>query len=126
MRQPGQALIELRGAGGNINCIEWCPYRRGLLAGGGDDSQVLLWDLMNDASQFSFPKPARDERAAAGQTGVEPHWRSPVGRWRCDYEVNNLSWAPSLGSGMRSVDSGKGMGEWLGVCAGKSVYGVKI
>ncbi|KAH8162820.1 hypothetical protein CIB48_g5425 [Xylaria polymorpha] len=47
VRQPGQALLELRGHGGSVNSVEWSPGRRALLASGGDDSQVLLWDLMN-------------------------------------------------------------------------------
>jgi WD repeat-containing protein 68 len=42
-RQPGQALLELRGHSASVNCIEWSPDRRGALASGADDSLVLIW-----------------------------------------------------------------------------------
>ena len=71
-----------------------------------------------------------EPRPTPGGTGGEGQWRNPVSGWRCDYEVNNLSWAPGSGGGMSSVESanggGVGKGEWLGVCAGKGVVGVKI
>ncbi|KAF3922621.1 hypothetical protein AA313_de0209670 [Arthrobotrys entomopaga] len=125
VRQPGQALVELRGAGGSINCIDWCPYRRGMIAGGTDDSLVLIWDMMNDASLNNAHRPSRDERLNHNQ---EPSWRSPVAHWRSEYEVNNLSWAPSLGNGMALMggEPGKNAGEWIGCCGGKGVYGVKF
>ncbi|KAK4136283.1 WD40 repeat-like protein, partial [Trichocladium antarcticum] len=43
VRQPGQALLELRGHAGSLNCVEWSPSRRGTLASGADDCQVLVW-----------------------------------------------------------------------------------
>ncbi|OAA62782.1 WD repeat protein [Niveomyces insectorum RCEF 264] len=53
VRQPGQALLELRGHGGAVNCVEWSPHRRGTLASGADDCQVLIWDLLNSSSSSS-------------------------------------------------------------------------
>lgn len=101
-RQPGQALLELRGHGGSVNCVEWSPTRRGHLATGGDDCQVLLWDLMQQAN-------------GAPQTeGV----RSPVASWQCDTEVGNLGWVPHLPNDEAS--------EWLGVSAGRGIWGVKM
>ncbi|KAF3228072.1 hypothetical protein TWF192_007954 [Orbilia oligospora] len=125
VRQPGQALVELRGAGGNINCIDWCPYRRGMIAGGTDDSLVLIWDMMNDGSVGNPHRQTRDERHGHNQ---EPTWRTPVAHWKSEYEVNNLSWAPSLGNGMALMggEPGKNAGEWIGCCGGKGVYGVKF
>lgn len=99
VRQPGQALLELRGHGGSLNCIEWSPSRRGTLASGGDDCQVLVWDLLN----------------AQGQSD---NVRSPVASWQCDYEVGNLGWVPPMGNGE--------YGDWLGVSAGRGVWGVRI
>ncbi|KAJ6256866.1 hypothetical protein Dda_8736 [Drechslerella dactyloides] len=125
VRQPGQALVELRGAAGNMNCIDWCPYRRGLIAGGTDDSLVLIWDTMNESSLGNAPRPQRDERH---NFNSDPSWRNPVAHWKSEYEVNNLSWAPSLGNGMALMggEPGKNAGEWLGCCGGKGVYGVKF
>jgi WD repeat-containing protein 68 len=104
VRQPGQALLELRGHGGALNSVEWSPTRRGTLASGGDDCQVLVWDLLNQT-------PANG--AAGGDNA-----RGPVASWQCDYEVGNLGWVPHLAS--------PDYGEWLGVSAGRGVWGVKL
>lgn len=98
VRQPGQALLELRGHDGAVNCVEWSPLRRGTLASGGDDSQVLIWDLLNSSSPDTV--------------------RSPVAAWQCDYEVGNLGWVPQLPN--------SDYGEWLGVGAGRGVWGVRV
>lgn len=110
VRQPGQALLELRGHGGAVNSVEWAPTRRGLLASGGDDSQVLLWDLMN-STPATGPSPN-------GSGGTEKHL-TPVAGWNCDYEVGNLGWAPAL-------QNNGGAGDWLGVSGGRGVWGVKV
>ena len=107
-RQPGQALLELRGHTGPINCLDWSPLRRGLLASGGDDCQVLLWDLMN-ASASAGSGPAN---------GAQDGARSPVASWECDYEIANLAWAPHLQTGE--------YGEWLGVSGGRGIWGTRV
>ncbi|KAK4241172.1 WD40-repeat-containing domain protein [Achaetomium macrosporum] len=105
VRQPGQALLELRGHGGAVNCVEWSPLRRGTLASGADDCQVLIWDLINN-NQAPNGTPAGDNA------------RSPVASWQCEYEVGNLGWVPHLASSE--------YGEWLGVSAGRGVWGVRL
>jgi WD repeat-containing protein 68 len=87
-----------------LNCVEWSPVRRGTLASGGDDCQVLIWDLLNQTPS----------------NGVAPgdNSRGPVASWQCDYEVGNLGWVPRLAS--------QEYGEWLGVSAGRGVWGVKL
>ncbi|KAI1361727.1 WD40-repeat-containing domain protein [Xylaria arbuscula] len=109
VRQPGQALLELRGHGGSVNSVEWSPGRRGLLATGGDDCQVLLWDLMN---------PPMTSPSTNGGGGSDKHF-TPVASWNCDYEVGNLGWAPPL-------DNSDSAGDWLGVSGGRGVWGVKV
>jgi len=106
VRQPGQALLELRGHGGALNCVEWSPLRRGTLASGGDDCQVLIWDLLNQSS------------SVINGSGQAENARSPVASWQCEYEVGNVGWVPPLAGG----DGG----EWLGVSGGRGVWGVKI
>lgn len=108
-RQPGTALLELRGHSASLNSIEWNPSRRGMLASGGDDSQVLVWDLLNSGNAASLNGGVQGEAQAKG----------PSASWRSDYEVNNVSWAP------QSALTGQG-GDWLGVCAGRGVWGVKL
>ena len=111
VRQPGQALLELRGHGGSINCVEWSPIRRGTLASGADDCQVLVWDLLYSTTGIN----AGTSLNGAGQS--ENH-RNPVASWQCDYEVGNLGWVPKLSNG--------DYGEWLGVSAGRGVWGVRV
>ncbi|KAJ9627070.1 hypothetical protein H2203_003531 [Taxawa tesnikishii (nom. ined.)] len=111
VRQPGTALLELRGHSAALNSIEWNPSRRGMLASGADDSLVLVWDLLNAGSGASV------NGNGGGQGEIQG--KGPLASWRCDYEVNNVSWAP------QSALTGQG-GDWLGVCGGRGIWGVKL
>lgn len=109
-RQPGTALLELRGHSASLNSIEWNPSRRGMLASGADDSLVLVWDLLNAGNGASI-------NGTPGQGDAQA--KGPSASWRCDYEVNNISWAP------QSALTGQG-GDWLGAVGGRGVWGVKL
>jgi len=116
VRQPGQALLELRGHSAAINAVEWSPSRRGVLATGGDDSLVLVWDLLNASNGASLNGvEGNGSIGPQGQVGA----KGPASWWRCDYEVGNLSWAPQ--SGLTSQG-----GEWVGVSGGRGTWGVKL
>ncbi|KAF5850616.1 hypothetical protein GGP41_010299 [Bipolaris sorokiniana] len=131
VRQPGQALLELRGHSAAVNSIEWNPSRRGMLASGADDSLVLIWDLLhaNNGATISNehasiqppPPPANSHPAngAANQQNAPVGQKGPYASWRCDYEVGNLSWAP------QSALTAQG-GEWVGVAGGRGIWGVKL
>ncbi|OJJ44573.1 hypothetical protein ASPZODRAFT_168291 [Penicilliopsis zonata CBS 506.65] len=103
VRQPGQALLELKGHGSAINCVEWSPNRRGVLASGADDCLVLLWDLINHhhaAPIAPSHNPSAANPAAATGSGAHstPSERGPAAAWQCDYEVSNISWSPQGGT----------------------------
>ncbi|KAI9791908.1 MAG: hypothetical protein M1835_008207 [Candelina submexicana] len=115
VRQPGQALLELRGHSAAINCMEWSPSRRGTLASGADDSLVLVWDLLNQSSSTAVSGGIN----GASQGANSDNGRVPAASWRCDYEVGNISWAP------QSALTSQG-GDWLGVSGGRGIWGVKI
>ncbi|RMZ72100.1 wd domain-containing [Pyrenophora seminiperda CCB06] len=131
VRQPGQALLELRGHSAAVNSIEWNPSRRGMLASGGDDSLVLIWDLLhaNNGATISgehastqppaAPATTHAANGAAGAQNVPVGQKGPYASWRCDYEVGNISWAP------QSALTGQG-GEWVGVAGGRGIWGVKL
>ncbi|KAF2823327.1 WD40 repeat-like protein [Ophiobolus disseminans] len=129
VRQPGQALLELRGHSASVNSIEWNPSRRGMLASGGDDSLVLVWDLLhaNNGAAISSehaappqpPPSAAPTNGGAGAQNTPVGQKGPYASWRCDYEVGNISWAP------QSALTGQG-GEWVGVAGGRGVWGVKL
>ncbi|KAI5808800.1 WD40-repeat-containing domain protein [Peziza echinospora] len=127
VRQPGQALIELRGHSNNVNCIEWAPNRRGYIAAGGDDCLVLVWDLLNSSTSvpLNAPGTVTSTTPGANQGPIvgqqESHARTPVMCWRSDWEVNNISWSPPTTAGNVT-----GASEWLGVVGGRGIWGVKI
>ncbi|KAH6620470.1 WD40-repeat-containing domain protein [Boeremia exigua] len=128
VRQPGQALLELRGHSAALNSIEWNPSRRGMLASGGDDSLVLVWDLLHantgaaiSSEHAAPPQPVVAPQPAngTGAQNVPVGQKGPYASWRCDYEVGNISWAP------QSALTGQG-GDWVGVAGGRGVWGVKL
>ncbi|OKL56521.1 hypothetical protein UA08_08231 [Talaromyces atroroseus] len=124
VRQPGQALVELRGHSGSVNCIEWSPSRRGTLASGGDDCCVLVWDLINQHNSVHMqappppPPPTGPGAASSGPTTTE---RGPTAAWQCDYEISNLSWSPPGPASSSGLPR-----DWLGVCGGKGFWGVAM
>ncbi|EPS30588.1 hypothetical protein PDE_05540 [Penicillium oxalicum 114-2] len=117
VRQPGQALLELKGHSAPLNCVEWSPNRRGVLASGGDDSLVLIWDLINQHN--AAPVSANHASGAPAQGTTSE--RGPAATWQCDYEVSNISWSPQGGPN----HSGQPR-EWLGVCGGRGIWGVSL
>jgi len=117
VRQPGQALLELKGHSAPLNCVEWSPSRRGVLASGGDDSLVLLWDLINQNNAVPVSPPTQ----VPGAQAPTPTERGPAAAWQCDYEVSNISWSPQG----RPNHTGSPR-EWLGVCGGRGIWGVSL
>ncbi|KAI9690516.1 MAG: hypothetical protein M1822_009479 [Bathelium mastoideum] len=144
VRQPGTALLELKGHSAAVNAVEWAPQRRGCLASGGDDGLVLVWDLLGSSAAAGgtggVATPATAAAAGATPNGVAAagsgsaggtagaaaghpaqvgQEKAPSASWRCEYEVGNMSWAPN------SSLTGQG-GEWLGVSGGRGIWGVKL
>ncbi|KAF2741979.1 WD40 repeat-like protein [Sporormia fimetaria CBS 119925] len=132
VRQPGQALLELCGHAGAVNSIEWNPSRRGMLASGGDDHLVLIWDLIHPEHSATISPdtpsaaraPSHTPRSAHPTNGGAPQGgamgqKGPYASWKCGYEVGNISWAP------QSVLTSQG-GEWVGVSGGRGIWGIKL
>lgn len=123
-RQPGQALLELHGHSGQINTVEWASNRRGILASGADDCQVLYWDLMNSQNSATLAGNANgnvfggpmDGNGGNATNNASSNAKGPAASWRADVEVGNISWSPKVQS--------HGGGDWLGVSGGRAVWGV--
>jgi DDB1- and CUL4-associated factor 7 len=156
VRQPGQALLELRGHRAAVNAVEWSPSRRGLLASGADDALVLVWDLINAnngaaltgvdgngvhvsasgavgstgvpaASSSAAPAAPAAGAGAAGAAGASGAAAHPVGA------KGPASWwrcdyeVGNLSWAPPGAGGlGQGGGDWLGVSGGRGVWGVRL
>jgi DDB1- and CUL4-associated factor 7 len=87
---------------------------------------VLVWDLLNAQNQAAVPNAggavngsSSNGAGAGGAAAGDVQGKGPLASWRCEYEVANVSWAPS------SALTGGGS-DWLGVSAGRGVWGVKL
>lgn len=75
----------------------------------------------SSASTPAAGAPQGNSTPAAGpeKQAQQTQMKGPAASWRCDYEVGNLSWAPT--SGLTSQG-----GEWVGVSGGRGIWGVKL
>ncbi|CAN6611948.1 hypothetical protein TRVA0_005S00276 [Trichomonascus vanleenenianus] len=53
VRSPGTPLMTLDAHTRNVNCVKWAPSKPHVLATGGDDCQVLMWDLSSSGEKLS-------------------------------------------------------------------------
>lgn len=87
------------------------------MASGGDDSLVLIWDLLNQGNATLGTGVNGNPQVPANAAGGNS--QGPTASWHCDYEVGNISWAPQ--SGLTNQGS-----DWLGVSGGRGVWGVSM
>ncbi|KAL1919634.1 uncharacterized protein VTP21DRAFT_1565 [Calcarisporiella thermophila] len=97
VRRPGQPLIELRGHSSPVNTIGWAPHLRNLLVSGGDDSQVLVWDL-EDNQHSNHPS----ENVMLGAPPPTAHKviSHPILAYTAEAEVDQLCWSKVLADRM--------------------------
>ncbi|ODQ51275.1 WD40 repeat-like protein [Saitoella complicata NRRL Y-17804] len=102
VRSPGASAIDLTAHDSTVNCVQWAPGSRNVLASGGEDGQVLVWDLKALSGAAGGDKERDSTRVL----------REPLLSWTGEGEVNNLGWSAA--------------GEWVGVAWGKCVQGLKV
>ena len=85
---------------------------------------VLIWDLLNSSgnaastSTLGLDESQRTHTQASAAIS-EDVFQGPIASWECEYEVNNIGWAP------QSVLTSRG-NDWVGVVGGNGVWGVCI
>ncbi|KAL1925086.1 uncharacterized protein VTP21DRAFT_4740 [Calcarisporiella thermophila] len=94
----GKVLAELQGHGAPVNCVSWAPHLRQLLVSGGDDSQVLVWDI-------------HDQTPAPNAPSVKLY--HPILAYTADAEVSQLCWSVAIP-------------DWIVVGFGRSMQALKI
>ncbi|KAL1918166.1 uncharacterized protein VTP21DRAFT_3432 [Calcarisporiella thermophila] len=85
--RTSQPLVELRGHSSPVNAIGWAPHLSNLLVSGGDDSQVLVWDL-DDPSSYAPHLPP-----GAPPPTAQKIVHHPILAYTADAEVNQLCWS---------------------------------
>lgn len=79
---------------------------------------MLIWDLLNHGNAAATSG-LNGNQAAQSAAPSSENFQGPTASWQCDYEVNNISWAPKSAVTGQSSD-------WIGVTGGKGIWGVCI
>ncbi|KAG0175001.1 ddb1 and cul4 associated factor 7 [Apophysomyces sp. BC1034] len=110
IRYPAAPVAELvKSHHGSVHCLSWSPTQSGRICTGGDDSQVLVWDINQPASQQQQPSFYQQRQS-------QQHLRSiqdPILAYTAESEVNALSWS-------------KAAPEWIGVGVGRTVKTLRV
>ncbi|KIJ49380.1 hypothetical protein M422DRAFT_74518 [Sphaerobolus stellatus SS14] len=124
MRSPGAPVIEIKGHKAQVNAIGWSRHDN-MLATAGDDSQVLVWDVVAPG----VASPRNQTPASRMPSSPRPEKRrtltDPVLSYTAPAEINNLAWSPQL----PQLPVPGGMipgGEWLALAVGKTVKVLKV
>ncbi|KAI9023846.1 WD40-repeat-containing domain protein [Phycomyces nitens] len=114
IRHPSAPIAELvKGHNGSINCLSWSSTQPGHLCTGGDDSQVLVWDI-NQPNGIDPSRPAYHQSTQTRFNQQAPRSiQDPVLAYRAESEINALTWSK------RNPD-------WIGVGFGKTIQALRV
>jgi WD repeat-containing protein 68 len=110
-RMPGSPISELKGHAATVNSLTWSPTSSGHVCTGGDDCQVLVWDLRPSGSNATLSASA-SSRAKSAPVGLGTK-RDPAYAYTAHYEVNQVAWSSP-------------MPEWIAVSFGKSIQALRL
>ncbi|KAI9270247.1 WD40-repeat-containing domain protein [Helicostylum pulchrum] len=120
IRYPSAPVAELsKSHSGSINCLSWSPTESGQIATGGDDSQVLVWNINQSSGGSGGGGGSADSRSYYQQsTQRYSHQpprsvQDPLLAYVADAEVNSLTWSKSAP-------------EWIGVGFGKTIQALRV
>jgi WD repeat-containing protein 68 len=102
IRYPSSPIAELaKSHSGSINCMNWSPTDGNQIATGGDDSQVLVWNIANDNTRYQPTQ--RYTRSI----------QDPLLAYIADAEVNSITWS-------------KASPDWIGIGFGKTIQALRV
>ncbi|KAL1916037.1 uncharacterized protein VTP21DRAFT_6041 [Calcarisporiella thermophila] len=121
IRVPGVPYAELRGHGASVNCCGWAPHLKNLVVSGGEDAQVLVWDLAVGGAQPGAETSVGGSSSATGDTGrgggsgrnTTRLITDPVFAYTAEAEVNQLNWS--------KVNT-----DWMAIVHGKTMQALKF
>ncbi|KAI8987816.1 WD40-repeat-containing domain protein [Mycotypha africana] len=103
IRYPSAPIAELsKSHSGSINCLCWSPTDANQIATGGDDSQVLVWNI-NNQNGNNNQQPMTAPRSIT----------DPTLAYVADAEVNAITWSRSAP-------------EWIGIGFGKTIQALRV
>ncbi|CAO3619537.1 unnamed protein product [Mucor fragilis] len=111
IRYPSAPVAELsKSHSGSINCLSWSPTESGQIATGGDDSQVLVWNINQGSNDSrSYYQSSQQRYSHQPPRSVQ----DPLLAYVADAEVNSLTWSKSAP-------------EWIGVGFGKTIQALRV
>lgn len=110
IRYPSAPIAELsKSHTGSVNCLTWSPTDANQIATGGDDSQVLVWNIN---------QPANDNRSYYQNTQRYSHQPSrsiqdPLLAYVADAEVNSIAWS-------------KAAPDWISIGFGRTIQALRV
>ncbi|KAI9230243.1 MAG: WD40-repeat-containing domain protein [Piptocephalis tieghemiana] len=108
VRVPGTPVAQLRGHGAGVNTVDWSPESSGHICTGGDDSQVLVWDIRQRECHPGTSPMGRAKSAPVGLGSV----RDPSLAYTAAGEVNQAVWSAA-------------QSEWIAIAFGRCVQALK-
>ncbi|ORX50209.1 WD40 repeat-like protein [Hesseltinella vesiculosa] len=110
IRHPSAPVVELiNGHQSSVNCMNWSPSKPNQIATGGDDSQVLIWDIHDNDRSTSPYQQAATKHSQPPLRSI----RDPILAYTADQGINSLSWSKSIP-------------QWVAIGFGKTVQALHI
>lgn len=127
IRYPSTPTVELvKSHQGSINGISWSPTQEGQLCTGGDDGQVLVWDIHNGANNTSDHQTSPRHRHQYYQQQNRYNNNSSNHHHHATRSIQDPILAYSAASEINSLAWSKGVPDWIGIGFGRTVQALRV
>ncbi|KIM32051.1 hypothetical protein M408DRAFT_64009 [Serendipita vermifera MAFF 305830] len=120
MRSPGQPVVDLRAHRGQLNAVAW-GKSDAMLATGGDDGQLLVWDL----SPKNLASPHNASKSSTRDSKKRNTLTDPILAYSAPSEISNLTWSPVIPPFQLASGYIAG-GEWVAATMGKTIRCLRV